>query len=205
MKTLILLAIATSIQFHSVAQKFENLLALFQPATLPYEFPEGASYSYGDEEEEEISKYSTINLNEFNTITGADLYEETSLEAVDKIECKNFYILVVFEHTFSNIDGMISNSFVYYIVDKKGKYLDSRYACSYSVSDDGDVFRTLMNSATMAFGDYEGDENNVIVTQTEEESERNTTGNYGMERTVITTTYSSIDEQGTIEDVTTRL
>lgn len=203
MKLFTILALFYLIASPSFSQDLTNVLSAFEKTTLPYEFPEGATSTFGDEELD-IS-YPAVDIDVFNRATGAHLPDDTRLYGVHKMKFKNFYLLVLLEIAIDMNDGMENHSFVYYTLDNDGNMIDSRYACTYSVYDNFESFVTTETSASIMQGEYQGEEGLLIVEMIEDEEVVNTTGNHGMRKRTITTTYDAIDNNGKISDITSPL
>lgn len=191
------------IAIQSRAQDPANVLGAFKTAELPYEFPEGATSTFGDEEFE--SPYPVVDIDVFNRATGAELPLETQLFGVHKMKFDNFYLLVLLEISININNGMENHSFVYCTLNDDGEMIDSRYACTYSVYDNFQSFLVTETSVKIARGEYAGEEDLLIVEMTEEEDVLNTEGAHGMRRVTITTTYNAIDVNGKISNITSPL
>jgi len=83
MKSYFILLFALFIAVQSNAQDLANVLGAFKTAELPYEFPEGATSTFGDEEFE--SPYPVVDIDVFNRATGAELPLETQYTGMHKI------------------------------------------------------------------------------------------------------------------------
>lgn len=205
MKSIALLVLFNLFFFAAFSQDLNKLLGLFEKANLPYEFPAEASVGFGDEEESEQSPYKAIDVELFNSITGAGVYEQDELEAVAKLEFPNFYLLVVAETSMNINNGMVHRSLVYYTLNKKGQMIDMRYAQKTTMHDSFDAFETMDTDASMAMSEYDGEENTIIVEKTKKVYRSGTEGTHNESETVVSITYDSIDANGKIADVTTYL
>ena len=204
MKSILTLIFATLLISTSFSQNLNELLGVFNKASLPYEFPFEASMSFGDEEMEE-SPYQIVDVEVFNKITGAGVYEENILEAIDVITFDKFYILVLAESAIDINDGMIVRSVVYYTIDKSGAMIDMRYAQTTDMYDNFDEFATIDTDAMMEMSEFEGEEGLIIVEKTKTVTRMAMEGTHNESQTIISTTYESIGADGKIKDVTSYL
>lgn len=191
--------------FFGQAQGFEEFKALFQKASLPYEFPK-ASIGWGDEEEETESAYKPISNELYAEIVGEAVYGNSVYHAVDQIPYNDYHIFVV-QATEMNINsGQVMTSYELWTFSKEGKFLSYRKVCTSGMGnrydDDLEVFYTYNESAILAKPEFDESSKELTVTITNKSSERVTSSEFGERKETIRTYYLKILENGEVQDPT---
>lgn len=185
------------------SQDVKQLLEQFPKATLPYDFPEGASSDFGDDPFEH--PYKQLDIATFNQLTGAFIPDDSELFAVHQLSYGQYHVLVVFEFAFNRITGMIERQFVLYTIDAQGKLIDQRLACTYEFYNQVESFGISSSHSILYESEYEGEKGILILATTRTDDFNATEGNYNEEVRTITTTYEAVDPSGKIRDVTSYL
>jgi len=172
---------------------------------LPYTVPEGAYYGYppAADEEQPPKMGKAINTALYKAIFGEEPLPNETYQAVAKLEHGNCILFIIYQRALGQNNGNEIRSYSLHTFSKTGKKITTRTGSAIYEYADFSIYGVTTIDGQLTYGTEDWNKDDLLYITTTEVDKRAQYGDYNQVKVNTTTTFETIEQDGTIVDVTT--